>query len=185
MSYAAVDKHVALFAVTIYKYVHTSPNDIFLHEIYKKCYEDYFYPWPIYSYPSINNLVYYYTKVLLSFMCNCHHFATDCLHDYIHFTIYHLELHLQYSAAQAISAISPKTCTLKLQLLHQMKRPTKWSSTTPHKFHILHNTQVLSFYCESWYNEVAHLTPWGVLHERPFTPRGNYLVVMIEHFTLV
>ena len=25
-----------------------------------------FLPWPIYSYPSINNLVYYYTKVLLS-----------------------------------------------------------------------------------------------------------------------
>ena len=28
-------KHVALFAVTIYKYVHTSPHHIFLHEIYK------------------------------------------------------------------------------------------------------------------------------------------------------
>ena len=35
MSYAALYKHVALFAVTIYKYVHTSPNHIFLHEIYK------------------------------------------------------------------------------------------------------------------------------------------------------
>ena len=35
MSYAALYKHVALFAVTIYIYVHTSPNDIFLHQIYK------------------------------------------------------------------------------------------------------------------------------------------------------
>ena len=35
MSYAALYKHVALFAVTIYKYVHTSPNHIFLHQIYK------------------------------------------------------------------------------------------------------------------------------------------------------
>ena len=34
----------------------------------KKCYEDCFYTWPINSYPSINNLVYYYTKVLLSFI---------------------------------------------------------------------------------------------------------------------
>ena len=35
MSYAAVYKHVPLFAVTIYKYVHMSPNHIFLHDIYK------------------------------------------------------------------------------------------------------------------------------------------------------
>ena len=35
MSYAALYKHVALFAVTIYKYVHTSPNHIFLHQICK------------------------------------------------------------------------------------------------------------------------------------------------------
>ena len=66
-------------------------------------------------------------SIIVIFICNCCHIATDYLHDYIHFTIYHLELHLWYSAAQAISAISPKTCTLKLQLLHNMKRPTKWS----------------------------------------------------------
>ena len=59
--------------------------------------------------------------------CNCHHFATDHLHDYIEFTIYHLEVHFQCHDAQEISAISPKTCTLKLQLLHSTKRPTKWS----------------------------------------------------------
>ena len=35
MSYAALYKHVALFAVTIYKYLHTPPNHIFLHQIYK------------------------------------------------------------------------------------------------------------------------------------------------------
>ena len=57
---------------------------------------------------------------------NCH-FATGCLHDYSHFTIYHIQLHVWCSEAQAISAISPKTCTLKLQLLHNMKWPTKWS----------------------------------------------------------
>ena len=57
--------------------------------------------------------------------CNCHHFATDHLHDYIQFTIYHLEVHFQCCDAQEISAISPKTCTLKLQLLHNSKRPTK------------------------------------------------------------
>ena len=60
-------------------------------------------------------------------VCNCCHFATDHLHDYIHFTIYHLQLHFWCSEAQAISAISPKTCTLKLQLLHNTKRWTNWS----------------------------------------------------------
>ena len=35
MSYAALYKDLALFAVTIYKYVHTSLNHIFLHQIYK------------------------------------------------------------------------------------------------------------------------------------------------------
>ena len=35
MSYAVLYKHVALFAVTVYKYVHTLPNHIFLHQIYK------------------------------------------------------------------------------------------------------------------------------------------------------
>ena len=61
---------------------------------------------------------------------NCHHFATDHLHKYIQFTIYHLEVprvHLHYHRAQPISAISPKTCTLKLQLLCNTERPTKWS----------------------------------------------------------
>ena len=61
----------------------------------------------------------------------------------------------------------------KAPVASQMKRPTKWSTTTPHKFHILHNTQIPSFYCESWYNEVAHLIPWGALRERPFTPEGT------------
>ena len=61
---------------------------------------------------------------------NCHHFATDCLHKYVQFAIYHLEesrVHLQCCEAQPISAISPKTCTLKLQLLCNTERPTKWS----------------------------------------------------------
>ena len=39
----------------------------------------------------------------------CCHFATDHIPGYIHFTIYHHQLHLQCSEAQAISAISPKT----------------------------------------------------------------------------
>ena len=50
--------------------------------------------------------------------CNCPHFATDHLHDYIQFTIYHLEVHFQCCDTQEISVISSKTCTLKLQLLH-------------------------------------------------------------------
>ena len=50
---------------------------------------------------------------------NCH-FATDCLYKYVQFTIYCIE-------AQPISAISPNTCTLKLQLIHNTERPTKWS----------------------------------------------------------
>ena len=61
---------------------------------------------------------------------NCHHFATDHLHEYVQFTIYHLEVsrgHLQCCEAQPISAISPKTYTLKLQLLCNTERPTKWS----------------------------------------------------------
>ena len=66
-------------------------------------------------------------SIIVIFICNCCHVATDHLHEYIHFTIYHLELHFWCSEAQAISAISPKTCTLKLQLLHNTKRPTKWS----------------------------------------------------------
>ena len=66
-------------------------------------------------------------SIVVIFIGNCHHFTTDHLHDYIHFTIYCLEPHFQCSEAQAISAISPKTCTLKLQLLHNTKRPTKWS----------------------------------------------------------
>ena len=68
------------------------------------------------------------------------HFATEHLHKYVQFTIYHLYLsriHLQYCEAQSISAISPKTCTQMLQLLHNTKRPTKWSGhgnmIDPHK----------------------------------------------------
>ena len=57
---------------------------------------------------------------------NCCHFATDHLHDYIHFTIYHLQLH--FWCPLGAQAISLKTCTLKLQLLHNTKRLTKWSA---------------------------------------------------------
>ena len=79
---------------------------------------------------------------------NCYHFATDHLHEYIQFTIYHLvfncclfandslhkyiqsiiyhlevsRVYLQCCEAQPISAISPK-----VQLLHNTERPTKWS----------------------------------------------------------
>ena len=35
MSYAALYKHLALLAVTIYRYVHTSPKHIFLHQMYR------------------------------------------------------------------------------------------------------------------------------------------------------
>ena len=35
MSYAALYKHLALFGVTIYRYVHMSPKHIFLHQIYR------------------------------------------------------------------------------------------------------------------------------------------------------
>ena len=66
-------------------------------------------------------------SIVIIFIGNCCHFATVHLHDYIHFTIYHLELHFWCSEAQAISAISPKACTLKLKLLHNTKRQTKWS----------------------------------------------------------
>ena len=59
--------------------------------------------------------------------CNCHHFATDHLYDYIQFTIYCLQIHFQCCDAQEISPISPKTCILKLQLFHNTKRPTKLS----------------------------------------------------------
>ena len=66
-------------------------------------------------------------SIIIIFIFNCHHFATDRLHEYIQFTVYHLEVHFQCSDAQAICAISHKTYTLKLQLLHNTKRPTKWS----------------------------------------------------------
>ena len=120
-----------------------------------------FLPWPIYSYPSINNLVYYYTKVLLSFICNCHHFATDHLHDYIHFTIYHLVFHClqlslvfksMYSVCDrpslvfihfcddlSISTISLKICTPKLQLLHN----TEWTKKSGHGKIIDHPGELL------------------------------------------
>ena len=89
----------------------------------------------------------------ITLLGNCCHFATGCLHDYIHFTIYHLQLHVQCSEAQVISAISPKTCTQKLQLWHNMKRPTKWSG------------------------HVKMIDPPGnSTYERPFTQEGNYLV---------
>ena len=51
---------------------------------------------------------------------NCHHCATDHLHEYVQFTIYHLEVsrvHLHCCEVQPISAVSPKIWTLKLKLL--------------------------------------------------------------------
>ena len=103
--------------------------------------------WQIYPPPSIKH------RCLVGNYC---HFGTDCLHDYIHFTIYCLHLHFQCSEAQAISAISPKTCTLKLQLLHNMKRPTKWSG----------HVKIIDPQKTSTY-------------KRPFTQEGNYLVVIV------
>ena len=88
---------------------------------------------------------------------NCCHFATGHLHDYIHFTMYHIQLHVQCSEVQAISAVSPKTCTLKLQLLHNMKRPTKWSG----------HVKMIDL-------------PGNSTYERPFTREGNYLVLIVS-----
>ena len=84
---------------------------------------------------------------------NSHHLATEHLHEYSQFTIYCLEVHLQCCEAQPISAISPKICTLKPQLLHNTKRPTKWSG------------------------DVKMIAPQRTsTYERPFTQEGNYLV---------
>ena len=95
---------------------------------------------------------------------NCFHFATDRLHDYIHFTMFHLQLHFWCSEAQAISAISPKTCTLKLQLLHNHKMTNKVVWTCKYDW----SPQRTSTY------------------KRPFTQEGNYLVhsfVLFSNFT--
>ena len=49
-------------------------------------------------------------------MFNCHHFATDFLHEYDQFTVYHLEVsrgHLQCCEAQPISAISSQNINSK------------------------------------------------------------------------
>ena len=56
--------------------------------------------------------------------------TTDHLHESMQFTIYHFKLSrvcLQCCEAQPISAISPKTSTPKLQLLHNTERLKKWS----------------------------------------------------------
>ena len=100
----------------------------------------------------------YSFSIIIIFICNCHHIATDSLHDYIHFTIYHLELHFRCSEAQTISAISPKTCTLNLQLLHKTKRPTKWSG----------HVKMIDL-------------PRELLLTRAFTQEGNYLVSNCHH----
>ena len=93
-------------------------------------------------------------KTDVTLLGNCCHFSTGSLHGYIHFTIYHLQLHVQCSEAQATSAISPKTCTQKLQLWHNTKRPTKWSG------------------------HVKMIDPLGnSTYKRPFTQEGNYLVL--------
>ena len=109
-------------------------------------------------YPPLSDEV--HTDMRYQFICcNCHHFATDCLHDYIQFTIYHLEVHFQCCDAQEISAISPKTCTLKLQLLHNTKRPTKWSG------HV----------------KMIDPTKRTSTYKRPFTQEDNYLVLKVKH----
>ena len=91
---------------------------------------------------------------------NCHHFETDHLHEYVQFTRYHLQVlrvHLQCCEAQPISAISSNTCTLKLQLLHNTERPTKWSG---------HGKMIGP--------------PWRTFtYERPFTQVGHYLVTSL------
>ena len=50
---------------------------------------------------------------------NCCHFVTDCLHDYVQFTIYCLEVHFRYCEAQPISAISPKNALYKAPVASQ------------------------------------------------------------------
>ena len=140
--------------------------------------------------PNIKN-VWYFSLFLFSFFCKqystntftplqlppphisnvcsetaaiCCHIATDHLHDYIHFTIYSLQLHFWCSEAQAIAVISPKTCTLKLQLLHNMKRPTKWSG------HVKMIDPPENFY----------------IQKRPFTQEGKYLVIHLWfHYTII
>ena len=92
-------------------------------------------------------------------MFNCHHFTTEHLHEYFQFTIYHIEVsrvHPYCCEAQAISAISPKTCTIKLQLLCNTERPTNWPG---------HGKMIDP--------------PWRTsTYKRPFTQEGNYLVII-------
>ena len=58
--------------------------------------------------------------------------------------------------------ISPKTCTRKLQLWHNMKRPTKWSG------------------------HVKMIDPPGnSTYERPFTQESNYLVNYLLLYIIV
>ena len=84
------------------------------------------------------------------------------------------------------SAISPKTCTLKLQLLHNTERPTKWSGSvlwssanfynippkicTP-KLQLLHNTEQRSLDMERWLTTLENCYIW-----KTFYLGGNYVV---------
>ena len=99
------------------------------------------------SLPLSFSLSLYLSVETLILVFNCCHFATDCLYEYVQFTIYCIE-------AQPISAISPNTCTLKLHLIHNTERPTKWSG----------------------HGKMSD-PPWRTsTYERPFTQEGSYLV---------
>ena len=112
---------------------------------------------------STDHLHHYVQFTIYHLVYNCHHFTTDCLHEYFQFTIYHLEVsrvHLQCCEAQPISAVSPKTCTLKLQFLCNTERPTNWSG---------HGKMIDP--------------PWRTsTYKRPFIWEGNYLVFNCCHF---
>ena len=57
---------LALLTGTVCSFVSTSPNHIFLHQMLRNAIKPIFCPEQLYTYPSTINLVYYYTKVLLS-----------------------------------------------------------------------------------------------------------------------
>ena len=90
-------------------------------------------------------------------VCNCHQFATDHLHDYMHFTIYHLELHLQYSAAQANFCNISQNMHSKALVASQHKKTNK----------------VVWTYKDDWH-------PWRTsTYERPANWEGNCLVAIV------
>ena len=90
-------------------YLNTLPNiknvwyfSLFLFTFFcKQCSTNTFTPWQLPP-PNIYNICSKTANI-------CCHFAPDHIPDYIHFTIYHHQLHFQCSEAQASSAISPKT----------------------------------------------------------------------------